>query len=160
VEELQHALGLDENDSDVHRILAAVNLAAHHDHEKAFYHQERALTLNPNDDQGEILTWLGRPEEGIEWIQKAMRLNPYHPERFWSHLARACFTARRYEDAIKALQRVNQADHTTLVALAACQAALGNESAAKDHVQEILKRAPVAPSCLEEIELQLLRDIA
>ena len=147
VEELQHALGLDENDSDVHRILAAVNLAAHHDHEKAFYHQERALTLNPNDDlivvqQGEILTWLGRPEEGIEWIQKAMRLNPYHPERFWSHLARACFTARRYEDAIKALQRVNQADHTTLVALAACQAALGNESAAKDHVQEIIKRAP------------------
>jgi adenylate cyclase len=147
VEELQHALALDENDSDVHRILAAVNLAAHHDHEKAFYHQERALALNPNDDlivvqQGEILTWLGRPEEGIEWIQKAMRLNPYHPERFWSHLARACFTARRYEDAIKALQRVNQADHTTLVALAACQAALGNESAAKDHVQEIIKRAP------------------
>ena len=147
VEELQYALGLDENDSDVHRILAAVNLAAHHDHEKAFYHQERALTLNPNDDlivvqQGEILTWLGRPEEGIEWIQKAMRLNPYHPERFWSHLARACFTARRYEDAIKALQRVNQADHTTLVALAACQAALGNESGAKDHVREILKRAP------------------
>jgi adenylate cyclase len=147
VEELQLALALDENDSDVHRILAAVNLAAHHDHDKAFYHQERALTLNPNDDlivvqQGEILTWLGRPEEGIEWIQKAMRLNPYHPERFWSHLARACFTARRYEDAIKALQRVNQADHTTLVALAACQAALGNETAAKDHVQEILKRAP------------------
>jgi adenylate cyclase len=147
VEELQLALALDENDSDVHRILAAVNLAAHHDHDKAFYHQERALTLNPNDDlivvqQGEILTWLGRPEEGIEWIQKAMRLNPYHPERFWSHLARACFTARRYEDAIKALQRVNQADHTTLVALAACQAALGNETAAKDHVQEIFKRAP------------------
>ena len=39
VEELQLALALDENDSDVHRILAAVNLAAHHDHEKAFYHQ-------------------------------------------------------------------------------------------------------------------------
>lgn len=147
VEELQLALALDENDSDVHRILAAVNLAAHHDHEKAFYHQERALTLNPNDDlivvqQGEILTWLGRPQEGIEWIQKAMRLNPYHPERFWSHLARACFTARRYEDAIKALQHVNQADRTALVALAACHAALGNETAAKDHVQEILKQAP------------------
>jgi adenylate cyclase len=147
VEELQLALALDENDSDVHRILAAVNLAAYHDHEKAFYHQERALTLNPNDDlivvqQGEILTWLGRPEEGIEWIQKAMRLNPYHPERFWSHLARACFTARRYEDAIKALQRVNQADHATSVALAACHAALGNETAARDHVRDILKQAP------------------
>ncbi len=88
------------------------------------------------------MTWLGRPEEGIEWIQKAMRLNPYHPERFWSHLARACFTARRYEDAIKALQRVNQADHATSVALAACHAALGNETAARDHVRDILKQAP------------------
>ena len=78
-----------ENDSDVHRVLAAVNLAVHHDHDKALYHQERALALNPNDDlivvqQGELLTWIGRAEQGIEWIQKAMRLNPYHPERFWS----------------------------------------------------------------------------
>ncbi|HXW20745.1 MAG TPA: adenylate/guanylate cyclase domain-containing protein, partial [Roseiarcus sp.] len=79
VEELRIALALDDNDSDVHRILAAVTLAAYHDHEKAFYHQERALNLNPNDDlivvqQGEILTWLGRPEEGVDWILKAMRL--------------------------------------------------------------------------------------
>ena len=61
------------------------------DHDKAYYHQRRALSLNPNDDlivvqQGEVLTWLGQPEEGIEWIRKAMRLNPFHPERFWSHL--------------------------------------------------------------------------
>ena len=69
-------------------------------HDKAAYHQERALSLNPNNDlivvqQGELLTWLGRPEEGIEWIRKAMRLNPYHPERFWNHLGRAQFVARR-----------------------------------------------------------------
>jgi adenylate cyclase len=28
-----------------------------------------------------------------------MRLNPYHPERFWFHLARAQFVAKRYADA-------------------------------------------------------------
>jgi FCD domain len=50
--------------------------------------------------QGELLTWLGRPEEGIEWIRRAMRLNPYHPERFWSHLGRAQHTARAYAGAI------------------------------------------------------------
>src|SRR6266850_8369235 len=85
-EELQIALALDDNDSDVHRILAAVNLTRD-DHDRAVYHQERGLALNPNYDlvvvqQGEFLTWLGRPEEGIDWIRKAMRLNPYHPERF------------------------------------------------------------------------------
>ena len=147
VGELQIALALDDNDSDVHRILAAVNLAAHHDHDKAFYHQERALSLNPNDDlivvqQGEILTWLGRPEDGIEWILKAMRLNPYHPERFWSHLGRAYFTAKRYGEAIKAFQRVNQPDHTHFAALAACHAAFGDQAAAAISAQEVLKRAP------------------
>ncbi len=71
-----------------------------------------------------------------------MRLNPYHPERFWSHLARAYFVARRYEEAIKALQRLNDADHAKFAALAACHAALGNEAAAKDLTREVLKRVP------------------
>jgi adenylate cyclase len=107
--EVTKALSLDENDSDVHRVLAAVNLTVHHDYDKALYHQERALALNPNDDliavqQGEVLTWIGQAEEGIEWIQKAMRLNPYHPETFWSHLGRAYFVARRYGEAVKAFQ--------------------------------------------------------
>jgi adenylate cyclase len=84
--ELQIALALDENDADVHRILAALKLNFN-EHDQAVYHQERALSLNPNSDlivvqQGEVLTWLGRPEEGIQWIRRAMRLNPYHPERF------------------------------------------------------------------------------
>src|SRR2546426_6826722 len=74
VNEVQIALALDDNDSDVHRVLAAVSLA-HDDHDKAQYHQERALSLNPNDDlilvqNGEILPCLGRPEDGIEWIKK------------------------------------------------------------------------------------------
>jgi adenylate cyclase len=147
VEELRIALALDDNDSDVHRILAAVALAAHHDHEKAFYHQERALSLNPNDDlvvvqQGEILTWLGRPEEGIEWIRKAMRLNPFHPQRFWSHLGRAFFAARRYDEAIKAFQRIDQPDHTHFAALAACHAALGDSAQANASAQEVCKLAP------------------
>jgi adenylate cyclase len=147
VDELRTALALDDNDSDVHRILAAVSLAAHHDHDRAFYHQERALGLNPNDDlivvqQGEILTWLGRPEEGIEWIRKAMRLNPYHPERFWSHLGRAYFAARRYDDAIKAFQRVSQPDHAVRATLAACHAAQGDENAAKASAQDVLRLSP------------------
>ena len=110
-DELQTALALDDNDSDVHRILAAVNLTRD-DHDKAAYHQERALALNPNDDlivvqQGELLTWLGRPEEGIEWIRKAMRLNPYHPERFWSHLGRASLR-REIRRGPRSLRRITR----------------------------------------------------
>jgi len=142
--ELQTALTLDDNDSDVHRILAAVALALG-EHDKAVYHQERALSLNPNDDlivvqQGELLTWVGRPEEGIEWIRKAMRLNPYHPERFWSHLGRAYFTARRYDEAIEAFKRITAADHSHAAFLAACFAQLGNTEAAQEQAREALRR--------------------
>jgi adenylate cyclase len=144
--ELQIALQLDSNDSDVHRILAALNLTIRH-HEKALYHQQRALSLNPNDDlvvvqQGEILTWLGQPEEGIPWIEKAMRLNPYHPERFWNHLGRAYFVARRYAEAISAFGRIAAPDHFHHAFLAACFAQTGDEPSARRHVSEVLKREP------------------
>jgi adenylate cyclase len=147
IEELALALSLDENDSDVHRVLAAVNLSMHRNHDKALYHQERALALNPNDDlivvqQGEVLTWIGQAEQGIDWIRKAMRLNPYHPERFWSHLGRAYFVARRYDQAIQAFQRISRADHAHLAFLAACHAQLGDAAETKGAAQQVLQRAP------------------
>jgi adenylate cyclase len=147
VRELKIALALDDNDSDVHRILAAVNLAIHKDHDKSFYHQERALSLNPNDDlivvqQGEILTWLGRADEGIDWIKKAMRLNPYHPERFWGHLGRAYFVARRYGDAIAAYQRMTTIDATVYAMLAGCHAASGEQPSAQARAADVIRVAP------------------
>jgi adenylate cyclase len=144
--ELEIALKLDDNDSDVHRILAALNLNRE-DHDKATYHQERALALNPNYDlvvvqQGELLTWLGRPEEGIDWIKKAMRLNPYHPERFWSHLGRACYCAEKYAEAAEAFSRITRPDHTHHAFLAATFAQMGNAVAGAAHAAEVLKREP------------------
>ena len=144
--ELEVALALDGNDSDVHRILAALSLNRD-EHDRAAYHQERALALNPNYDlvvvqQGELLTWLGQPEEGIDWIKKAMRLNPYHPERFWSHLGRACYCAERYAEAAEAFSRITRPDYTHHAFLAATFAQMGNDVAAAAHAAEALKREP------------------
>jgi adenylate cyclase len=144
--ELEIALGLDQNDSDVHRILAAVGVI-HNDLDKAIFHQQRALALNPNDDlivvqQGEVLTWLGQAEEGIEWIRKAMRLNPFHPERFWFHLSRAQFVAKRYAEAIESLRHLSAPDALHHALIAACHARLGNAAEAAAHAAEVLKRLP------------------
>ena len=143
-EEAVTAAALDDNDSDVHRILAALRLRQH-DYERAAYHQARALALNPNDDlivvqQGEILTWLGQAEEGIEWIRKAMRLNPYHPARFWNHLGRALFGARRYAEAADAVQRIASPDHFHLAFLAACYAQAGEAARAAEQAAAVLKQ--------------------
>lgn len=145
-EEAVTAAALDDNDSDVHRILAALRLRQH-DYERAVYHQGRALSLNPNDDlivvqQGEILTWLGQPEEGIEWIRKAMRLNPYHPARFWNHLGRALFGARRYAEAADAVQRIAEPDEFHLAFLAACFAMADDAARASGQVQLVLRKKP------------------
>lgn len=141
VSSLERAFALDDNDADVHRVLAAINISRN-DLTKARHHHERALALNPNYDlvvvqQGELLTWLGRPEEGIEWIRKAMRLNPHHPERFWSHLGKAHFSARQYAEAIEALMHLSATDHTHHAVLAAAYAWLGDTTAASAHVARI-----------------------
>lgn len=144
--ELEQALALDDNDADIHRILAAVFISQNN-LTKARYHQERAISLNPNYDlvvvqQGEILTWLGNPKEGIEWIRKAMRLNPHHPERFWSHLGKAHFAAHQYAEAIEAFMRLSSTDHTHHAFLAAADAWLGDKVAAAAHVDRILLLEP------------------
>ncbi len=143
---VEKAFSLDDNDADVHRILAAVNISRE-DLTKSRYHQERALALNPNYDlvvvqQGELLTWLGNPEEGVEWIRKAMRLNPHHPERFWSHLGKAYFTARQYAEAIEAFMRISTTDHIHHTFLAASYGWLGDKTAAAAHTARIRALEP------------------
>ena len=140
--ELATALSLDDNDSDVHRILTAINLNRG-DHNAAQYHQERALALNPNNDlivvqHGEYLTWVGRPEEGVDWIRKAMRLNPHHPERFWNHLGRAYFVARKYPEAIDAFRHISKPDQFHHAFLAAAAAMAGDPATAEIHSKQTL----------------------
>jgi adenylate cyclase len=163
---LNTALALDDNDSDVHRVLAAFNVLRN-EHGRAIHHQQRALSLNPNDDlivvqQGELLTWLGQAEEGIPWILKAMRLNPYHPLRFWSHLGRAYFVARRYAEALAALGHLTAADGPTRVLIAACHVRLGNPDAAAAQVREALQREPAFNwnACLATLHYQHASDLA
>jgi adenylate cyclase len=144
--EVEIAMSLDDADADVQRLLAAVGLAQN-DFDAVRQHQQRGLALNPNYDllvvqQGEYLTWIGQPEEGIEWIRKAMRLNPHHPERFWGHLARAYFVARRYEEAIEALRRMAKPDKFSQALLAAAHAQLGNQTEAAAGVRAVLAADP------------------
>ena len=170
VSELETALALDDNDADVHRILCAINVTRN-DLNKARYHQERALSLNPNYDlvvvqMGELLTWFGRPEEGIEWILKAMKLNPHHPERFWSHLGRAQFTARQYAEAVESFMHISKMDVPQHAFVAASYGWLGDRTAAEAHVARIRALDPAfdletflgTMHYAEEADLAHLRD--
>ena len=164
---LQTALELDPNDSDVHRILAAswINRG---DLDRAAFHQNRALELNPNDDlivvqQGELLTWMGKTGDAIYWIRKAMRLNPFFPERYWFYLARALFVERSYPEAIEALLHMLSPSNLGLALLAGCYVQLGNEARAAEQKAAILMREPgfnMEQHCLPTLHFSHKSDLA
>ena len=168
--ELDRAIALDDNDADVHRILAAVSIMRN-DFTRARYHQDRALTLNPNYDlvvvqMGELFTWLGQAEEGVAWIRKAMKLNPHHPARFWSHLGKACFVGRQYGQAVEAFMHMSNLDTLQHGFLAASYAWLGDKTAASAHIARMreldgaldLERFLATMHFAREQDLQHLRE--
>ena len=78
--------------------------------------------------------------EGIEWIRKAMSLNPYHPEHYWNHLGRALSVARCYAESVEAFSRIGKPDYKHHAFRAAALVQLGDATAAT--AQEVLRREP------------------
>jgi DNA-binding SARP family transcriptional activator len=107
----------------------------------------QALALNPYDanvlaTHGAALVALGRVEEGIDRIREAMRINPYHPEWYWTTLGRVLYLARRYGDAIEAYKRKANPQTWVLSRLAACYAQLDRRDEAAQATAEILRVEP------------------
>lgn len=67
-----------------------------------------------------------------------MRLNPYHPDRFWNHLDPTYFIACRYSEAIAAFYKISSPDHGHHAFLAAANGEMGDQAAAGAHVVQEL----------------------
>jgi len=140
------ALSLDENDVECHRLLCEVYMESGR-LDTARGHNDRALAMNPNDprivaQRGELLTWFGDAGEGVEWIETAMRLDPFGvPER--SHLlGRALYCDRRYGEAIEAYKKITSATYMHLAEMAACHARIGDTAGASELVTAVLQSKP------------------
>jgi adenylate cyclase len=71
-----------------------------------------------------------------------MRLNPHHPERFWSHLGKSHFAAHQYGEAIEAFMHLSVMDYVQHAFVAACYGWLGDEIAAAGHLEKVRALAP------------------
>ena len=91
---------------------------------------------------GELMAWIGRPEEGVEWVEKAMQLDPYDADAWVHLLGRAWFGARRYEEAIGAFKRVPRPQYGHYAYLAACYGQLGRNEEAKAEAAQVLVMKP------------------
>jgi adenylate cyclase len=146
IENAKKALALDENDMECLRILCEINMEQE-DLDKAEHYHDRAFALNPNDprmlaQRGELMVWLGRPEEGAEWVQKAMQLDPLGANGYAHLLGRALRAARRYEEAIGAYRQVRKLRFQHHAEMAACYAATGADHEAAKQKAETLGLNP------------------
>jgi len=142
----ERALALDDDDSECHRLMGEIHLIQRR-YDLAEFHADRAFSLNANDprivsQRGELYSLIGRADEAVGWIERAMRLDPYFPERRWFHLGRALFCARRYREAAAALNHVATADLPQAVFLAASLAMDGGSEAAKAAVAMVTRLRP------------------
>ena len=78
------------------------------------------------------------PEEGIEWITRAMHLNPFHPPSYWNDLSAAYYDARQYQEAVTTIMQMPQPFRWHDVALAQ----LGGLTRARKHADAVLRRWP------------------
>jgi len=143
---IDKALSLDESDVECHRLLCEVRMESRR-FDEAETHSELALAMNPNDprivaQRGELLTWLGRPDEGVEWIEKAMRVDPFGAPGRAHLLGRAFYTARRYTDAIDAFKKIVSPRYMHLAEAAACHARIDDQACATELATAALRLNP------------------
>jgi DNA-binding SARP family transcriptional activator/Flp pilus assembly protein TadD len=140
------AVELDDGDGRCHWILGLIHVYRG-DRGSAERHHQRAVALNPNDANaivscGRLLARRGRPEEGIDCIREAMRLNPYHPEWYWANLGSVLYSMRKYADAAESFSRMTRPGYWVLCRLASCYAQMGRMSEAASAAAEARRLRP------------------
>jgi adenylate cyclase len=174
VEPLQQASNFAEkavelNDSlpQARVVLGFINMWKH-DHEAAIAEVSRGLVLDPNHAEGQmyqaiILGFAGQPEESMEWVEKAILLNPGSP--FWYLFAQgnAYFSMERYPEAIAACIKAAIINPNFIFAhllLLACYSNLGKREECEAELKECLARMPdLTVSWAEEVMPYKDRDV-
>lgn len=146
-EDLAHrGVALDDADYWTHWVLADV-LRAKSDFSGAQAAYERAYALNPNDadllaDFGRLHIYLGRADESIRRIEKAVRLNPLHPDWYLIALGLAHFFTGNYQMIIDLVHKARQANPGLLRLRAAAHIMLDQRDQADLARSEVMRLEP------------------
>ena len=115
-------------------------------HRQALAQYEEGRKANPNDADlialsASAYVYMGQPEEAIQRIKQAMRLNPCHPNWYLWTLGAAQYIARDYEGAIETLRQMSPLGAARRL-LAASLAQLGRMEEARAEAEKFLKENP------------------
>lgn len=109
---------------------------------------EEAFARNPNFVDGRygmLLSHVGRAPEAIDYMQRAMRINPFHPPTYIYWLGKGHYFSGHFDQAIGYIRIGVERQPGVLpprVLLAAVAARLGREEEARSAVAEVLRLRP------------------
>jgi adenylate cyclase len=141
----KQAVALDDADSWSHCVLGE---AYHFNREfdKARFHLEKAINLNPNDVgargvYGQFLTCVGETDKALAEFEYARQIDPH--DIVWLPWIRgfAYFHARQYDAAIACFEQIENRHCEVCALLAASYAHVGRLDEAKSMLEEFLRRA-------------------
>ena len=149
LEAAEKAVSLDDSYAAAHSVLGMM-YGMKKQYDKAIAACEQSITLDSNSSLnfmflGLVLTWAGRAEEGVPYLQHAIRLNPFAPAMFFNNLAVAYRDAGQYEKAIEESKKALQREPNTqfpYIHMAISYFRLGREEEARAAAAEILRINP------------------
>jgi adenylate cyclase len=149
MEYAQKCLTLDESFSDAHAVLGLIYLVMRQ-WDKAVEESELAVSLNPNGADNIVILALvfravGRVEEALALLNKALRLNPMPPNYYLQEFGSCYRLLGRYEEAIIMLKRVLDDDPNYLFSrlnLIATYVMSGEEETAHAEAMQVLEQSP------------------
>jgi TolB-like protein/Tfp pilus assembly protein PilF len=149
----QKGISIDNESAMSYMALASVYLMQGR-HDDALAAANTAVSVVPGDSQtmswvGFYLHWLGRGEEAVAAVKKAMEVDPMHlygrNPMYLDFMGYACFTAGMYEESIsnlkKSIERFGSGPNRTPF-LIASYSVLGRMEEAKESAQEWLNANP------------------
>ena len=143
------ALALDENLAEAHIPLGFYHLL-NGDFDQAVAAVERGVALGPNNAHVVAflafnLNWVGRPEEALAWIEKAMRFSPFYPAWFVNVKAHALRLLGRSDEAAEAYRAIISKTPAYLpsrIGLTVCYAEMGCKADAQESARKLLELVP------------------
>ena len=149
MDSISSALELNENDFECHRMLSAVYLSQH-EYQLAEEHGRRAYDMNPNDPRvlagyGEVLARLGKPEKGVELLEKALSLDPIpqgqlNSDNRYTDLTMAYFFASDFEKCVEIGEKVEHINFKSWLFVNYSKSKLGGFDQNNVYFQEGLKK--------------------
>jgi TolB-like protein len=140
------AVELDANDAGCRWVLAYL-LAYERRFAEADAEFEKAIALDPNEADtwaalSDIAVLSGRIDEGLEYVGKAFRLNPFPASWYYLVLGQAQYAARDYAAAVDTLRRKETYRTSSRRFLAAGLAQLGRLEEARSEAELFLVANP------------------